>query len=530
MVTILRLISTIYFLKPIQIWFQFYYRVRKQVRRITNFKYTFKKTGFEITPITLVPFIYRFPSYVGEKKFTFLNLEKKFSHRINWDFKEYGKLWTYNLNYFDFINQKNSVNLILEYEIIINEFINELPTLQNANEPFPTSLRIINLIKFITTTNKNHQLWNESIYAQLYILDDQIEFHLLGNHLLENSFALTIGGLFFNDQKIYSKGIKLLLTELKNQILIDGAHFELSPMYHSIMLERLLDCINFMQNRKNELNKEELYILINYAEKMLAWQISLTFQNGYCPNFNDSSPGIASETNEIVVYAERLGIKVNPLELGDSGYRRITNPIFDVIAKCGKIGPDYQPGHSHADGLSFELQIQGQPFLVDPGISTYENNKTRQKERGTAYHNTVIIEEKNSSEVWSAFRVGRREYSNLLFVGEDKIRARRLDYNGQELKREWQINERIRIIDDVGERNASLNLHFYPGIELELISNMVKTQNANICFEGATSVSILEYYYCEGFNKRKQAQKLKIDFKGKLITEISRGENSIFNG
>ena len=32
----------------------------------------------------------------------------------------------------------------------------------------------------------------------------------------------------------------------------------------------------------------------------------------------------------------------------------------------------------------------------------------RQKERGTAMHNTVAINNLNSSEVWSGFRVARR--------------------------------------------------------------------------------------------------------------------------
>jgi hypothetical protein len=37
--------------------------------------------------------------------FTFLNVSKSFQDNIIWSFADYGKLWTYNLNYFDFLNQ-----------------------------------------------------------------------------------------------------------------------------------------------------------------------------------------------------------------------------------------------------------------------------------------------------------------------------------------------------------------------------------------------------------------------------------------
>ena len=42
---------------------------------------------------------------------------------------------------------------------------------------------------------------------------------------------------------LYSKAKNIIEEELEEQILTDGAHFELSPMYHQIILDRVLDCI-----------------------------------------------------------------------------------------------------------------------------------------------------------------------------------------------------------------------------------------------------------------------------------------------
>ena len=70
---------------------------------------------------------------------------------------------------------------------------------------------------------------------------------MLGNHLLENAFSLLFGAYYFQDEKLYTKSYDLLISELNEQVLKDGAHFELSPMYHQIILSRLLDSIQLIK-------------------------------------------------------------------------------------------------------------------------------------------------------------------------------------------------------------------------------------------------------------------------------------------
>lgn len=82
----------------------------------------------------------------------------------------------------------------------------------------------------------------------------------------------------------------------------------------------------------------------------------------------------------------------------------------------GDIKASYQPDHSHADTFNYELRIGGKPFVVDTGISTYDKTARRQYERGTAAHNTVMIGNKDSSEVWGGFRVGKRAKVRLLKI------------------------------------------------------------------------------------------------------------------
>ena len=80
---------------------------------------------------------------------------------------------------------------------------------------------------------------------------------------------------------------------------------------------------------------------------------------------------------------------------------------------CGDIGPKYQPGHAHADTLSLEMSLHGKRLVVNSGICTYEPGKQRSEQRGTNAHSTLILDKKDSSETWAAFRVGRRAYASV---------------------------------------------------------------------------------------------------------------------
>ena len=72
------------------------------------------------------------------------------------------------------------------------------------------------------------------------------------------------------------------------------------------------------------------------------------------------------------------------------------------------IGPDYIPGHAHADTLSFELSLSGQRIFVNSGISEYGLSEERLRQRQTKAHNTVSVNDLSSSQVWSGFRVAKR--------------------------------------------------------------------------------------------------------------------------
>ena len=185
--------------------------------------------------------------------FNFLNLEQSFSQdSLDWSFGDYGMLWTYNLNYFDWLHQSG---ISKEQGLkTLNQFY-AAPAEKNPIilHPYPTSLRIINTAKFVSKWGIKEDWLYQELLSDLNFLRGRLEYHLLANHLLENAFALYIGGLVTSQKEFIEKGKKLLVHELKEQVLNDGMHYERSPMYHLIILERLLDALNFAKTANDEL-------------------------------------------------------------------------------------------------------------------------------------------------------------------------------------------------------------------------------------------------------------------------------------
>jgi len=478
-------------------------------------------------PVKLSSFIKKYPSF-HNYSFTFLNQTKSFPEkRIDWNYGKYGKLWTYNLNYFDFLHKDNfKIDNGIE---LIEDFINQLTQQSTGLEPYPISLRGINWIKFFSTNHINSQKINDALHAQYKILFHNIEYHLMANHLLENGFSLLFGAFYFKDISFYNKAKQILETELKEQILDDGGHFELSPMYHQIILDRLLDSVNLLQNNQRFENQDELLILLkSKAAKMLGWLQQMTLSNGDTPLFNDAAPGIAPTSQQLFDYAGSLNLKFNSLnkKLSSSGYRRFNGHNYECIVDVGQIGPSYQPGHAHVDTFSFTVNIDNRPFIVDRGISTYNPGEVRMEERGTASHNTITVVDKNSSEVWSSFRVARRANVKILEENKHSITARHDGYKrlGTIHQREWRfLQSEIQIQDTLKGEIVEGKVHFWlaPEIVPLLKGKRIDCGTVSVVFQNPETIRIIKTKIPSGYNKYMDNYKIEVQFNESLKTLIS---------
>lgn len=518
------LYHTLKYLKPIQVNYRLYYFLRNKLIR----KKIKEKLYANFNPIVWKNRFNYENSYLDkDNSFVFLNLSKSFSDKIDWNYNRHGKLWTYNLNYFDFLNQENiSKETGLQ---LIQDFIKNDASLKDGKEPYPISLRGINWVKFLSKNQINNSVINRTLNNHFRILLKNIEYHLLGNHLLENSFSLLFGAYYFQDEKLYGTSKKILKKQLNEQILKDGGHFELSPMYHQIILFRVLDCIQLI--KLNSWKNDDLLELLKESScKMLSWLDNVSFNNGDIPMVNDCAFQIAPSTKELLNYGKLLGINKKDRKLSDSGYRMFKNNKYELFMDMGEVGASYQPGHVHSDTFNFVLYVNNQPFIVDTGTSTYEKNERRQLERSTSSHNTITIGDYEQTQIWGGFRVAKRakivslkESSNLFSSSHNGYKNIGVIHNRKFITNKDSIN----IFDELNKQEfyeQIAHFHFHPSIKNIIIKDSrvyFKNSNIEILFDGKSISIDKEYYkYSNGFNKTENAIKLKVVFESNLETTI----------
>ena len=84
-------------------------------------------------------------------------------------------------------------------------------------ESYPTSLRIINWVKWNFSGNTLSDSCVDSLALQVRWLNKRIEWHILGNHLFSNAKALVFAGIYFRGKeakKWYQIGIKIILHNI----------------------------------------------------------------------------------------------------------------------------------------------------------------------------------------------------------------------------------------------------------------------------------------------------------------------------
>lgn len=480
---------TLKYLKPIQL-------VNRITRKLPKVKPTKFLTETNNASLTWNSFAAIPSCYQGNGKFKFLNMVDTVG---DWNDREKSKLWLYNLHYFDDLNQLDWPDRSQIHNNLINTWIEKNPLMEgNGWEPYPISLRSVNWIKWFLSGNHPKKKWLRSLSLQVQALEQQLEYHLLGNHLFTNAKALVFAGCFFKGNMARAwlhRGLDILDEEITEQILVDGGNFELSPMYHNIILNDLLDLYQLTLVYPNVIDKRIALHWSKVIEKMFDWAESMQHPDGDISFFNDSAIGIAPKLDMLKRYAVELNLKTSSIDgansdskvchLTHSGYVVVTDQANKLIIDAAKVGPDYIPGHGHADTLSFELSVDNVRVFVNSGTSVYGIDQERLRQRKTEAHNTVVVDDMDSSEVWSGFRVARRAYPYNLDITEDEeLITIECSHNGYmhlpgkvTHTRQWQLAKGKLIIRDqvFGKYNkAEAHYHLHPNVQVEFPNGLAQ--------------------------------------------------------
>ncbi len=480
----LRWFHTVRHLRPIQVYGRLWFHAYRPTPDLSPAPAVRIRTGCWQPPAR------RLASLLDEDTFCFLNERHTLETPSDWNNPTWEKLWLYNLHYFDDLNAEGTEDRTGRHRALIARWLAENPPAEGIGwEPYPTSMRLVNWIKWALAGNPLAPGWVQSLAVQARYLRRRLEYHLLGNHLLANAKALVFAGLFFGGDEArhwLEKGLAVLDRELNEQILGDGGHFELSPMYHSVILEDILDLLNLLRAYPDAgVDPAWEARLCGLIEAMRKWLAVMCHPDGEIVLFNDAAFDIACPAAELDTYAACLDLppcvqSPGPIHhLAETGYTHLDQGAACALLDVARIGPDYIPGHAHADTLSFELSLFDQRVLVNSGTSQYGTGPERGRQRGTVAHNTVVIDQQDSSEVWSGFRVARRARPRGLEIeqAQDGIEVhcahdgyRRLP--GRPLhKRRWKLGKGCLAVRDEIEgpfTEAQARFHFHPDVSVEM--------------------------------------------------------------
>jgi uncharacterized heparinase superfamily protein len=494
----------------------------------------------------VVPFALRRSTVLNSAEglqFTFLNDSHRFGESIDWQAPQKDRLWRYNLHYFDYVLSENELPAGAVSGLMIDWIRKNPRGAADAWDPYPLSLRAVNWMKYLDKSNVERQIRDDiegSLYEQLAFLEKSLEYHLLANHLFKNLKALVFGGLFFNDGEAegwLSSGLCLLDEQLDVQIARDGGHFERSPMYHSMIFEDCLDLLNVLKGSTRRFDRSILEKLSTVSADMARFVVAMCQPDGEISLFNDSAFRIETPPGKLVRYYEGVADRVVPevtgriTALSDTGYFVMSPDDGNkLIVDCGPVGPDYQPGHSHCDTLSFELSLRKRRIIVDSGCYGYEYGEMRQYNRGNAGHNTVTIDGRNQSEVWSSHRCGRRAYpiraelkeegGSLVFEGAHDGYAR---LRGRPVHRRrivWS-GKILRIQDEVagkGRHDVEVRFHVNPDLIVTMESGSVAIRDdqevlATLSWPEGAPFEFIRGWYCPEFGVKRPCPVITVTFK-----------------
>jgi uncharacterized heparinase superfamily protein len=488
--------------------------------------------------------------FLDQHNVRFLNHPGKVTSPRDWNEASSSKLWLYNLHYFDDLAAFGSQERrSLQYDWVCR-WIDENPaSAGNGWEPYPTSLRLVNWVKAFLSGLPCEPRVADSVAAQADLLSRNLEKHLLGNHLFVNAKALIFAGSFLEGKapdKWLATGLSLFERELEEQVLSDGGNFELSPMYHAIMLVDLLDLINLSAAYPERFPTTLTKKTKETATRMVHWLEVMSHRDKRISFFNDSTFGVAPERLEILEYAHRLKLGV-PKErrpscpptlynLPASGYVAVHSDDISLLADLAAIGPDYIPGHAHADALSFELSLGEKRVFVNSGISEYGISDERLRQRETLAHNTVSVNGANSSEVWSGFRVARRAtiLERSVTQNEDGQISFSASHNGFAKQgipcihsRTWHLNGNLLKITDTLDgkfSNARGALHLHPDtrcVSVDATHAIIAAGEYQLQLEvTGAALHIEDTSYHPEFGVSLPTQKLVFTFRQPCVTSL----------
>lgn len=329
------------------------------------------------------------------------------------------------------------------------------------------------------------------------------------NHFLADITGLLFLGILFPQfreaSKWKRKALKEFEREIRAQVYEDGVDFEASIPYHRLVCEFF--GYSALLCKENNINLSAAFWA--RLEKIFEFSWHYTKPNGLAPQIGDNDDGRLFIFEDFYSWERRdhrdlfkLAAELFPLNKkfiqnnGETAKEKQSKAFekgriyimrkddFYCIVDCGNNGQAGNAGHSHNDTLSFELSVEGEDFIIDPGTYVYTSDPdARNKFRGTRMHNTVMIdnEEMNRFRNDTLFSMhndaiptvnkwesdANHDFLDAQHNGYARLRhpaIHRRTFHFDKNSLELEITDYF--IGENSKHTAEWNFHFAPGVEV----------------------------------------------------------------
>lgn len=407
-----------------------------------------------------------------------------------------------------------------------------------------------------------------------YIANHYSRYSSANNHLIVEAYAIGQVGILCSYQPWISLSVEILTRELPLQNYSDGINKELSLHYQSFYMEAMGLMMRLLI--KNKIDVPEAWK--SMLDKMCSYVANCMGDYGEVVVFGDDDEGKildlhgglnhysyvlglfsimldkqytdldmleCENLNWLFLQEERERAKKYPLYLPPLSvcYREGGNTILRSNDRKILIGIDHAAlgfgsiaAHGHADALSFQMFVGGEPVFVDPGTYIYHCDiENRNAFRRTENHNSICVDGKDQSEMLGAFLWGAKSITTILdyrcSLDYTKVVAENNGYENIVIRTFEFCNNTLTITDVSDNSNSVVILNIGPGCDIKekLGRYYVELESfgVEITLIGACRVSIETTDYSRVYGQKELIKSMKIEmFEKQLITKLEVKEKS----
>jgi hypothetical protein len=309
--------------------------------------------------------------------------------------------------------------------------------------------------------------WLMKVLAAIWVHAEHVRRHLSfyfspNTHLTAEALGLIYAGTLW-PEFLYSArwrrcGTEILIAESERQIAADGVHFELSTCYHRYTIEIYLHFLLIAE--RNHITIPP--VIADRVGRMVEFLLAVRQPDGSIPSIGDADGGALlpltrrspQDGRGVFALAAALfqrpefawaseGLTPEVFWLLGAGRARTFESVdpapppgqasrvfpaggyaimrsgwdagaHQMIVDVGQLGCPVSSGHGHADLLSVQCAVFGEPCLVDPGTYCYTPEvEWRDFFRSTAAHSTIVVDGRSQAEPTGPFGWDRRPQGRL---------------------------------------------------------------------------------------------------------------------